>query len=339
MTRQHSTQPDPKLDLVLERTIDAARPGLAGLDPARAHQALAYSGALADRPLRRRPAPTRTLPFHDARSPEGEEHTHDCCYLKSSKAAGWSGPTPCCPASNGRRRRRRTGLSPPSSASNPTTRARATRPPPCMARRLAAASTATWVSTTAGARRWTSWWRTPGICSRQAEYRRLRKSPPLEGFSRAARHYPAACANFFRTVMPPGVKYTELLPLVFSSQSDSCMYIKSEGRYPPPTTALIDSVAERVDGFGLDPEHPDLLLGHGLAAHQLVEGNRRDHAGGRIEQQPVIARFVHDLRVVADRAAVHAYRTYAFFLQAAVEITHEEHQVPAIQVLGFSIAP
>lgn len=237
MTRQHSTQPDPKLDLVLERTID--------VPPALVWQAWTQPEHIKHWLT---PAPWQTVRCDVdlrpggrfrfvMRSPEGEEHTHDCCYLEIVEGSRlvWTnallpGFRPAAAATY--------RPSPPSSASNPTTRARATRPPPCMARRPAAASTATWVSTTAGARRWTSWWRTPGICSRQAEYRPpQKKALRWRAFSWAARHYPAACANFFRAVMPPGVKYTELLPLVFSSQSDSCMYIKSEGRYPPPTTA------------------------------------------------------------------------------------------------------
>ena len=82
MTRQHSTQPDPKLDLVLERTID--------VPPALVWQAWTQPEHIKHWLT---PAPWQTVRCDVdlrprgrfrfvMRSPEGEEHTHDCCYLE-----------------------------------------------------------------------------------------------------------------------------------------------------------------------------------------------------------------------------------------------------------------
>ena len=59
---------DPTLDLVLERSIDAAaRPALGLLDAAGADGAVVLPGALADDRHRSRPAPRRAFPRHHPR--------------------------------------------------------------------------------------------------------------------------------------------------------------------------------------------------------------------------------------------------------------------------------
>ena len=159
-------RPDPKLDLVLERVVDVpARTGLEGVDHARDADAVVHTRAMDDARSRGRPAAGRHLPQRDgvARRHEDDERRQ----LPRGRAQraprldhGALARLPAGPAAH--RVPAFHGRDPPRAAGQ---RHQVHRRRDASDRRRPASSTSRWGSTTAGAPRSTSWWRS----SRQAE--------------------------------------------------------------------------------------------------------------------------------------------------------------------------